>query len=80
MFFSSNAEPHLLSVSDLKPLLPGVIVPVIWMHPEWLHANFNKKSMGLSNAPNCPQDKDPADCNGFMYRVELKLNEANCSE
>ena len=52
---------------------------IIWMHPEWLHANFNKASMGYSNAPNCPQHQAPEKCNGFMYRLELKLNESECS-
>lgn len=53
---------------------------IVWMHPEWLHANFNKKSMGLSNAPNCPQNLAPTHCDGFMFRVELKLNEVGCME
>jgi hypothetical protein len=52
---------------------------IIWMHPEWLHANFNKGSMGLSNAPNCPMEKAPQDCDGFMLRIELKLGEKECS-
>ena len=47
----------------------------IWANPEWFHAVYNKASGNETLAPNCPLDRSPAGCDGFLFRVELNLND-----
>ena len=50
------------------------ILRIIWANPEWFHAVFNKASGNNPLSPNCPLDKAPEGCDGFLLRVELNLN------
>jgi len=50
------------------------LLNIIWSNPEWIHGVYNKASGNNSQAPNCPPDKCPTQCDGFMLRVELNLN------
>lgn len=49
---------------------------VIWANPEWFHAVYNKASGNNPLAPNCPLERAPADCNGFLFRVEFILGDS----
>lgn len=74
-----NDEPDQSNATD--PATGGpfpMVVNVLWMDAQWVHAVYYKSGAGDARCAQCPQTVAPAGCgagrdHGFFYRFELAL-------